>query len=256
MNIIDMHIHPYKNDAQNIAVFGTPESKPETLVTELKRAGITHCCGSVLETLDGSSWADVKRLNDDALEFKKLYGDFYTPGFHVHPNFVRESCEEIERMDKLGVRFIGELCPYLLGWKGYTSREMTEIFELAQEKNMTVSIHPSTPDDLDAFVARFPKLDIILAHPGDHSVFRVNLERMKKYENLCQDLSGTGIFRYGAIRYGIDQVGKERFLFGSDFPICNPGMYVQGTLFEPLTDTEIEYIMEKNSQRLILDKQG
>ena len=53
-----------------------------------------------------------KKNNDTALELKKVYGDFYIPGFHIHPAYQEESVSEIKRMDKLGIKLIGELVPY------------------------------------------------------------------------------------------------------------------------------------------------
>lgn len=35
--------------------------------------------------------------------------------FHVHPAWVRESCDEIAYMHDRGVRLIGELVPYMHG---------------------------------------------------------------------------------------------------------------------------------------------
>ena len=57
------------------------------------------------------------------------------------------------------------------------------------------------------------------------------------------------------LRYGLDQVGKDRILFGTDYPICNPGMYVEAVLFENLTDEELEAVMEKNARRLIFKEE-
>ena len=74
---------------------------------------------------------------------------------------------EIERMDRQGVRLIGELVPYMMGWKEYALQEAAPIFELAQEKGMTVNVHPTTAQDLEQFAAMYPRLNILVAHPRD-----------------------------------------------------------------------------------------
>ena len=150
-----------------------------------------------------------------------------------------------------GVHLIGELVPYMMGWDAYASPEAAEIFTLAQEKGMAVNVHPSTDEDLEKFASLYPHLSIIVAHPRDGANYQENLARIRRHENVCLDLSGTGLFRYGMLRYGLDQVGKDRILFGTDYPICNPGMYVEAVLFENLTDEELETVMEKNARRLI-----
>jgi len=78
-----------------------------------------------------------------------------------------------------------------------------------------------------------------------------HLEILKKYDNAYLDLSGTGIFRYGMLREGIRQVGDEKFLFGTDYPIINPGMYVQAVCFEHISDKSRENIFYKNAERIL-----
>jgi len=73
-----------------------------------------------------------------------------------------------------------------------------------------------------------------------------NYELLAKYQNLYFDLSGTGLLRWGMLRKGIDMLGSERLLFGTDFPVCNPGMNVYGVLFEHLTDEERRRVFRTN----------
>ena len=251
MIIIDAHIHPFETAAERSGRYSQQVTDKDVFREDLERAGISHCCGSVIRKVDGSSWKEIRALNDTALRLKEYYGGFYTPGFHIHPGFVRESCEEIERMDQQGVHLIGELVPYMMGWHSYACKEAEEIFSLAQEKGMTVNVHPTTNEDLEAFASQYPHLTIIVAHPRDGVDYEENLCRMERHDNVFLDLSGTGLFRYGMLRTGLDRVGAERFLFGTDYPICNPGMYVEAVLFEQLTDQELECVMEKNAKRLI-----
>ena len=54
------------------------------------------------------------------------------------------------------------------------------------------------------------------------------------------------------LRRIIDEVGVDRVLFGSDFPTCNPAMFVGGVLLDPLlTDEEKEKIFAGNAKRLL-----
>jgi hypothetical protein len=71
------------------------------------------------------------------------------------------------------------------------------------------------------------------------------------YENYYLDLSGTGIFSYGLISYGVNKAGSDRFLFGTDYPICNPGMYVHAVLFEKLRDKDYEAIFSGSARRIL-----
>ena len=79
-----------------------------------------------------------------------------------------------------------------------------------------------------------------------------HLNRMKISENYYLDLSGTGLFRHGMLRHGIDEVGAERFLFGSDYPTCNPAMFLGGVILDTsISEEEKTLILAGNAQRLL-----
>ena len=79
----------------------------------------------------------------------------------------------------------------------------------------------------------------------------LHVERMKKFPNLNLDISGTGLFRYGLLAALAQTVGSDRVLFGTDYPICNPGMYVQAVLGEHIPDEDKEKILFGNARRIL-----
>jgi hypothetical protein len=93
-------------------------------------------------------------------------------------------------------------------------------------------------------------LTVIAAHPGAKENLDRHLDRLVHYDNAYLDLSGTGLYQNGLVRYCLDRVGKGKILFGSDFPIVNPAMYLSAVLFERLTDTEREAVLSGNFIRL------
>lgn len=255
--VIDFHTHPYGGAAEFMCFYGECFSpSPEQCGGDLERAGIGRFCGSVLlkEPYDpAEGFGYLRRCNRRAMELKELWGDRYVPGFHIHPDFVEESLEEMAEMHRRGVRLIGELTPYLHGWQGYAHRGLTRLLDAAGEYGMAVSFH--TPagegEDIARMAAEHPDVTFVAAHPGDRESFLAHLERMERCGNLYLDLSGTGIFRYGLVAYGVRRLGSERFLFGSDYPICNPRMYVQAIYQEPISQTDRENILHKNAARIL-----
>ena len=220
--------------------------------------GISKICGSVVCRNIGqqltytNEWEMIDDSNRRALALKDQYGDFYIPGFHVHPGYVKESCDEIEKMSKLGVRLIGELVPYMHGWRDYSCKEFDEILDVATQHQMIVSFHSMVEDQMDEMVKKHPHTIFVAAHPGKYQEYIRHLNRMKMSDNYYLDLSGTGLFRHGMLRRGIDEFGPERFLFGSDFPTCNPAMFLGGVILDTLiTEEEKKMILAGNAKRLL-----
>ncbi len=250
--IIDAHIHPFLKPEHNSAWFGHPATTGE-LVRELKKVGISKACGSVIVSHE-VTWEELKQLNREALELRDSYPDFFIPGIHVHGGFPRESCEELETMYAAGVRWIGELVPYLMKTGEFASPDMMEILALAQDLNMTVSLHSGEPlEETEKVLKALPRLKLVLAHPGDGANARRRFEFVARREQVSMDLSGIGLFRWNMLRSGIDICGSEKLLFGTDFPICSPGMNVYGVLTENLTESERKNIFSENFKRLIVN---
>jgi predicted TIM-barrel fold metal-dependent hydrolase len=221
----------------------------------MRALGVSKFCGSVIAKAheeDKNVWDRLKRANDDALKLREIFGDAYIPGFHVHPDFVDESVAEIKRMKKLGVNLIGELVPYMDGWRDYSCEGFSEILNEAGRQNMIVSVHTMENDAMDIMVKNHKDVIFVAAHPGEYSDLMRHIERMKMSENYYIDISGYGIFRHGALYRLIKAFGEDRILFGSDYPTCNMGMYIGGVLFDNLlTDTQKEKILAINAKKLL-----
>ena len=254
--IIDFHTHPFIDASTNICSHKNYcNMTADTTLADLKKLGIVKICGSVIKMPFEKGiniWQQLQNANNIALTLKEKYGDFYEVGFHVHPHFVKESIAEIERMSKLGVKIVGELVPYMHGWSDYSCKEFGEIIEAAANHNMIISFHSMDNDQMDKMVAEHKDAIFVAAHPGEYGDFMRHLTRMEMSENYYLDLSGYGIFRHGMLRRGIDEMGVERFIFGSDYPTCNPAMYIGGVLLDELiTDEEKEMIFSENAKRIL-----
>lgn len=253
MKIIDFHVHPFDRAEYSLNMYpGMYDLDAEGMKRQLNEAGIGTICGSVL---NGDYRADgfegLRSLNREALRLRDVFGAFYIPGFHVHPAFVKESCDEIEFMYKKGVRLIGELVPYMHGWGDFEERNWMEILDVAQQYGMVCSYHTPFEYDMGKVIESHPGIAFVAAHPGDRKLVPGHVENLNKYENLYLDLSGTGLFRFGMLKYLVKSVGAEKILFGTDYPICNPRMYVEAVYGEDISDTDREAIFYKNAERIL-----
>lgn len=250
--IIDFHTHPYLTWEQNLCMYREAYSlSPIEQQEQLKKAGITKICGSVIMPVKSDLLMEtIRECNRSAIKMKDLWGEFYLPGIHIHPFYIEESCMEIQWAAGNGIHLIGELVPYFHGWKSYEEKGLSEILDCAGQYHMIISYHSSDADVVDRMIEEHPEIPFVAAHPGERVRLEQHIRRMKKYPNLYLDLSGTGLFRFGMLKYMVDQVGSERILFGTDYPICNPGMYVQAVMCEEIKESDRENIFWRNAERL------
>ncbi|MBE6357183.1 MAG: hypothetical protein E7058_08755 [Lentisphaerae bacterium] len=246
--VIDAHMHPYLATDRNFA-FRVPETYEDFFAVQA-RAGIGLSCGSFNIARGGRDLEKLRECNRKVLEVNQKHPDRFYPGVNVSPLFPEESCVEIEKFYRLGFRWIGELAWYVMGYEKYDLPGMKPILDLAGALQMTVCLHPSSLDDLDRLLASFPRTRIVVAHPETEWGISANYQLAQKHENMLIDLSGSGLFRMGMLRRGVDLLGSERILFGTDYPICNPAMNVAGVMFEELDETERVNILRNNFLRL------
>ncbi len=259
--IIDFHTHPFPSDEYNICShIKYCNMSEQNTITDLKKLGVVKICGSVIKNGVAQSntdvWQEILDMNNQALALAERSEGFYVPGFHIHPEYVKESVAEIERMSKLGVKLIGELVPYHHRWSDFSDKRLFEILEVAEHYKMVLSFHALGTEQnfvqMDEMVKRFKNLVIVGAHPSEGECLKHHMLRLEASQNYYVDLSGGGLFRHGLLRHLIDDFGKERILFGSDYPTCNPAMFVGGVALDFLiSEEEKEYIFYKNAQRLL-----
>lgn len=252
MQIIDFHTHPFIFGDDNIKRYKDTADSLDAVIWEDKlRAGINIICGAVIHVTEKTSLENMLVSNAHAIQLAKEHPDEYVPGILINPNFIAESCAEIDKARAAGTYLIGESNPRRMDFKAYSEPACIEILEYGAKFGMIACCHSTTEEERDALCKALPHMPIVYAHPGERERIEMHIERMRKNENAYLDLSGTGLFRYGMLRYLIDKVGKDRILFGTDYPICNPAMYVHGVLYEKLTDDEYEAIFYKNAKRLL-----
>lgn len=246
--IIDAHCHPFDFPENNIACYGSPRSMKE-FDAEMRRVGIDYYVGCVIRHGE-ADFARIQELNREALRLRNRY-PAYIPGIHLHGGFPQESCQELHDMVNEGVKWIGEILPYMFG--AYDSPTGIEILKEAEKLSLPVNFHFGEKEVVENIARQCPDLNIILAHPGDFFDEYGAIARLKlvsEHPNLYMDISGSGLFRWGMLRYAVDTCGADRLLFGTDMPVCSAGMNLYGALSEHLTKDEFKLIFSENFRRL------
>ena len=250
MKIFDFHVHPSYN-------FYKPAPNPQKFREGLEKYGITRCSGSAIcqemynRPIEEYP-AHLERMNREAFAMQQALPDFFVAGIHVHPSFVDWSCEQIEQYAKKGVRLIGELVPSSSAWESYAPKNLAPIMALAAEYGMIVSTHPKRPPMMEEFVRLCPKdLKIVFAHLDGYGYFENEIELMRRYDNVFCDISYHGADRQGMLREALDLVGKDRILYGSDYPGYDSDEILRVVLADDITEDEQEAVLYRNAERLL-----
>ena len=250
MRIFDFHLHPgydFHGDAKT----------PEDFAAGLLPHGVVGCAGSVSHKADSQlpaqAYAEVlPRLNREAIDFAAACPVAYCPGIHVHPAHPELSCAEILHYAANGVRLVGELVPYLMGWRNYADPVLWEILRVAERRGMVLSFHPNKrPEDMEPLLAALPEMPIVIAHLDGYGLYEFEIEMMQKYENVYADISAHGAEREGMLEDAVRRVGADRILYGSDYPGYSPEPFVSAVLRADLTDDVREAILFQNAARLL-----
>ncbi len=255
MEIIDCHIHPAIDKETDFGWYQSSGSIKKQF-DDLKRAGITKACGSIIMKRKPENFKEIVRLNDACLSIRDKYPDFFIPGIQIHPDFIDESVKEIERCcEKHEVRWIGELCGYLMGFDGYfDSKNMILIMKAAAKYNAVVNIHCADLRAIKRLCRSVPDIDFVLAHPWQGKEFLERIKLVSEIKNLFLDFSGTGIDRYRMLKKALEVAGIKKLLFGTDYPINNPAVYIHGALFEKLSENFYNNFLAGNFKNLFQKK--
>lgn len=116
---------------------------------------------------------------------------------------------------------------------------------------MVVNIHTLDLNQMEIMAKNHPHINFVFAHPGEKTQVLNHIDIMKRIDNVFLDISGTGIIRYGVIKKLVSEVGAERILFGTDYPIGNLQVYINGVLGEKISDYEKELIFSGNAKSLL-----
>lgn len=171
----------------------------------------------------------------------------------INPHYLKESLEEMDyTIKRLGFVGIGEVCPHVLNFE-MDSKEMRAIIEKGIELDVPLNLHSSEPSHFRAIakLAReYPKAKIIMAHLGGFRFWRDGIEAIKDCDNVWVDCSAWVMLTMGAFENAVKELGAERVLFGTDFPICELDMAVYKMRHSGLSEKEYNLISFENAMKI------
>jgi len=222
---------------------------PEAYEAALDRAGVV---GGVASSVTGIFY-DLAKGNEELAclldRIPRLRGYVV-----VDPRYDDDSVRELTRLER-DSRFVGVKIHCSYSQTLTEARSLRRLFEVIAGYGVPVLIHPlgaNWPEALVEIAAEHPHLPIIAAHAGygdaPHPTHDAAL-RVASVPNIWLEFCSTYLAT-GAIRRGIEAVGVDRVLFGSDYPLIGLPYMVAAYADAELTDDEAEKVLSRNARRL------
>ena len=259
--IIDMHAHVFpdaiaKKASESVGHFYDLHTDyydgTVSRLLELEReAGIERTCiHSVAVT--PRSIDSINRFISDTV---RQYPDRFIGFAAIHPEAedIPGLVVRAREMGLQGFKIHPDMQKFALD-----SPEAMEMFA-AIEGKMPIIIHTgdrrysySNPSRMRKVLEAFPRLVCICAHLGGWSEWEEAWQNLAEFENAWVDTSSS-IYALGRenARRIIRHYSRERILFGTDYPMWNPGKELEMFLELGLTEEENERILARNAQELL-----
>jgi predicted TIM-barrel fold metal-dependent hydrolase len=236
--IIDAHGHIGQWPATYV-----PYGHAEDMLVSMDRLGIERACLSAFAAVG----PDYVRGNDMVADALRRWPDRFTGYAALNPNYPEDTGRELRRcFDELGMRAIKLHCDlhdYPMDGENYR-----EVFEFAEERELTILIHGAMVKDI---LRQYPHVNVLSAHVGlwDGRSQNDVIELAKSCDNVYLDLAASLSYR-GALKRMVDEVGADRIVHGSDFPLMDPGFQLGRVIYADISEEDKRKILRDNAIRL------
>jgi len=259
-NIIDAHSHIFPDKislkaSQSIGEFYditmACEGSLANLLAQQERAGIDLSVICSVATVPEQAQSINNFIASCASEHPGRLLGFGS----LHP-FMEHPGDEVERIISLGLKGI-KLHPDFQRFH-IDDPKAYPLYEAAAGR-LPVLFHTgdcryeySHPARLKKVLSDFPALTAIAAHFGGWSVWEDGADYLADLENVYVDTCSSlySISPQTALKL-IDRFGAQRVLFGTDFPMWNPGEELERFDKIPLSEEQRRMILHENARRLL-----
>jgi hypothetical protein len=176
------------------------------------------------------------------------------PALITHPDFLGQAAKDIERFRQAGTCWVGEVCAYNAG---YTSEhpQYMKMLEMIDEAGFVYQLHEEPAANLRKMVLHCPTLPLVVSHlGGSPDGINEKLLLAQEFPSVYLDICGWGHERIGMIEKGVDMGLEDRILYGSDFPINEPGGPLIRILNSSMSKTVKRKILAGNLRKLMASK--
>ncbi len=244
--IIDAHVH-----LTSEAWRQGPQAF-EFMITSARKTGIDKIC---LFPSGYMTKQDMIGANDLVLRVMDLYPNEVIGFCYVNPMNTQEALKELERClvrnSMYGLK-LGIQCettnPLMDPVMEFIDQVGVPILQHAWDKVTGNYEFESTPYEVAQLAKGYPNVNIIMAHLYG-ARFKGILD-VAPYKNIYVDVSG-GNPEAGVLEYGVEVLGAERIVFGSDAPGRDFSVQLSKVLGADLSPDIKERILSENMLALL-----
>ena len=261
MHVIDVHAHIYpdaiaQKAAESIGAFyEMPISFDGTLGTLLQLSKQANISLSLVHSV-AITWTRVKSVNNFLMQAVAENPSSLIGFGTLHPDFPnpRKELERIKAGGLLGVKIHPDFQQFYLD-----DPKSLALFAHMAELNMPLLSHVgdhryafSEPVRLVRVLDAVPDLKVIGAHLGGWSIWMDAWKVLAGRPNLWVDCSSS-LYAMQPQQAAdlVHHFGADRVLFGSDYPMWDPGSEIARILALPLTKAEQAAILHQNFEAFL-----
>ncbi len=211
--IWDAHMHVHRLPGHRW------DSPPERAIALMDAAGIAKAAIMPYSEIDFDS---VEMLEEGAT-IAREFPDRFLLFARLHPGSGAGAGELLDRAVEMG--YVG-LKLHPVGSRIHpTDTRTVDLVRRAADLGLPTLFHCgdeelTLPGDIGPLAEKVPEATIILGHAGGYAHVRQAMVWAERCPNIVLELSATPHLL--ELRRGLDRLGPERFIFGSDGPGCLP----------------------------------
>ena len=276
--VIDFHTHIFPsfirekrdsffhNEPSFRLLYQSPDSR---LVGKRELLASMDLQGIHQSVIFGFPWKNpdlFQKHNDYIIEAVQQYPERLI-GFCCVDPLSKEATREIERCLKAGLRGIGELAAYHIGFTPELIIALADIMALSHDYHVPVLLHTNEPighqypgkqpillGQLYELIKTYPLNQIVLAHWGGGLFFYALMKKEVKavLKNVWFDTAASPyLYVPDIFKVAGEIIGFEKILFGSDYPLISPARYLQEMKTLGISSHSIAAITGENARRLL-----
>lgn len=196
----------------------------------------------------------ITETNIEMLKLWREKPDIIIPALCFDPQDIVLTLKEMEKGRENGIIWVGE---FIDGDIDFYSQDFKEILKKASELKMILNVHlyDETENLFEHYYDEYPDVTFVMAHLYDDIEKTKNKANiLSKYPNAYLDISGSGVDRLGLWEHVISVMSPEHVLFGSDYPINDPAIYLARLESLRVPQEDKNKIQYANMERLLHER--